>query len=47
MRLGSYADTPEFTGMNAVMEEVAKRLTLSDDEVGLPKEISYANVSHG
>lgn len=31
---GCYADSPEFTGGNAVMEEVASRLTISSDEVG-------------
>jgi hypothetical protein len=31
---GCYADSPEFTGSSAVMEEVASRLTLSADEVG-------------
>ncbi len=29
----SYADSPEFTGSNAVLEEMTKRLTLTDDEV--------------
>jgi hypothetical protein len=27
----SYADSPEFTGSNAMVEEVTRRLTLGED----------------